>query len=615
LLAGKYADYEKLKSSLKSYPLYGYLEFEELERSVATAGDDKIESFLQDYADTPLADRLRREWLKTLAEQERFEKFYEVFTDNDKGNSTLHCQYLHAAIKLRKDVLSEIRDTWLTGKTLPDACVPVFDTLYESYLMTPDLVWERLALAMNRSNRNLADFLAKKLSASDRVWYDLWKTMDREPQKTLASIVDKNDHEKLRQIIVFGVKDYARQADTAAEVWNVWQSELKNRFSFSADEIGEVERNLALRAAWRHQADAQQLLAALAPEAVNEEVRSWRVRTALRLQDWEDALAQINALKPNEQQELEWRYWKARAYENIGRKVTALTIYKELAKETDYYGFLAAEKVSQDYRFNNEPAVNDTEKDQLASLAKKPVLMRVRELESIGWDTEAQQEWNAALELFDKEEKRLAAKLAQQWDMHFNAILTVARAGHFDDLDLRFPLLHQNIISREASRQRLEPAWVYGVIRRESAWRENVRSPAGALGLMQLMPATANQVSRSQGNKKRLSTSQILEVPRNISLGTAYLRQVMNQYGDHEILATASYNAGPHRVKQWLPENETMPADVWVDSIPFDETRNYVKAVMSYSTIADWKLGGKVRTLGERMETIRPLEQIKVASR
>lgn len=613
LLAGKTSEFQRLKKSLRKYNLYPYLEYAELERNITSASDHTIQRFIKQYANTPLADRMRKLWLKELAKQQRWKKYYAEYSDRFSANKTLYCHYLNAALKQRKNVLPDVKKVWLTGKTLPKACVPVFKYLYDSHHMTPDLIWQRFMLAANKRNKKLAKFLAKKLPASERKRYDDWLKMDKQPLESLTRASTQQDDAKLRDLLVYGIKRYSRE-DTAT-AWSLWNTRIKPDFKFSDEQINEVERSIALRAAWRHEPEASTWLALLNEAAVNDEAKKWRIRSAIREQDWPNVLRQIGALDEEERSDEQWQYWKARAYQEIGRNVSAKIILETLAKETSYYGFLAADKLGLPYQFNHETVTSDADAPLVKKLAQRPDFKRSRELFKIGWDTDARREWNLAIKSMSKDEKRLAAKLADDWGWHFTAILTVAQARHFDDLELRFPLLYQDVVKREAMRNQIQPSWIYGVIRRESAWREKVRSPAGALGLMQLMPATAKRVSRKLGQKRRLSSSQIMEVPRNISLGSAYLRQVMDKYNDHEILATASYNAGPHRVRRWLPEEGTLPADVWVDTITFDETRNYVKAVMAYSTIADWKLGGKIRRLSERMPTVFTLEQIEAANK
>jgi soluble lytic murein transglycosylase len=197
----------------------------------------------------------------------------------------------------------------------------------------------------------------------------------------------------------------------------------------------------------------------------------------------------------------------------------------------------------------------------------------------------------------------LAAVLAHEWQWHDNAIVTVAKANYFKDLDLRFPTPFEETIRMNAQTYDLNPSWIYGVMRRESAFNVTARSSAGALGLMQLMPHTARLTSRLLGLSKP-STSDILTSEQNILLGSAYLHRMLNKFDGNLVLATAAYNAGPNRVKQWLPKNNSIPADIWIETLPYKETREYVRAVMAYSTIFEWKLDEDITPLRERMRFI-----------
>ena len=357
------------------------------------------------------------------------------------------------------------------------------------------------------------------------------------------------------------------------------------------------------------------MLARLRPGAVDREVREWRVRAALRAWDWKRAEKAIAAMPDEERNSEQWRYWQARVAAAQGREAEAEAIYRELMQETSYYGFLAAEKLGEPYRFNHEPVVADDLRHNVELLSQRPAFRRIRELYDIGREADANREWRFETARLSKIEKRVAAQLASDWGWHFSAIVTTASARHFRDLELRFPLLYRSEVEREARRQRLPASLVYGVMRRESAYRASVESPAGALGLMQLMPRTAKLVGKKLGMKK-LDNAKIKIPSNNIRLGTRYLREVMDRYGNNVILATASYNAGPNRVKKWLPREEPLAADIWVDTITFDETRNYVKAVLFYSTIFDWKLDEKIDyTMRERMRPVAPQPETSVVSR
>lgn len=607
LEAGKQSEFQRLKKSLTSYPLYPYLEYEALARSLG-GNSRPIKKFIRQYSDTPLSRQLHQKWLKSLASSKSWSSFYENYDSTFDDHQTLRCHYLNASLKKGKEqqVFAVVKEIYPVGKSLPDACDPVFDHFYKSKKITPDMIWSRFILAADKRNSGLAKYISKKLPAAQRGWYGWWQNLNSKPLKTMQRLYSEKDSAYLRDMMVFGVIHYAREDTNAA--WDLWHSRYKSRFAFSKAQINKVEHAIALRAAWRHEPSAYGYLISLAEGALDLEARQWRVRSALRIQNWSGAMAQISALPEKERKTLQWRYWLARASELNGQQQAADELYRSLAQETDYYGFLSAEKLGLPHAFNDVPVLSTEEEGQVDQLANQASFVRARLLSELDDQIDANREWSFAIADMDGNEKRVAAKLAHQWGWHFTAIATIAKARHFEDLNLRFPLMHAAVVEKEARRNRIDSSWVYGVIRRESAWRENVVSPAGALGLMQLMPATARNVAKKVGMRKP-STSQIKDVSKNIRLGTAYMREVLDQYHENEILATASYNAGPHRVKAWLPELSSLDADVWVDTIPFDETRAYVKAVQAYSMIMDWKQGKPTRSLKQRMHSVYTLSQ------
>lgn len=594
--------YRYLKARLKDYVLYPYLEFNEVR---AELGDPKkVQAFRREYPDTPMAERLEWMRLKHLGKNKRWREYYREYEQS--SSKVLQCYYLQsiAAIKGKgQDWLDDVEDIWMTGTTLPRECSPLFNAFYDTGAVTSAMLLGRIKLAFQKKNVSLARFLAKKLDAKNKAWYDLWLKMHQKPLPTLMSALKMKDSEPLEQAVMHGVVRYG--AEDTYLAWRLWQGTIKPSFDFSQEQIDEVEGQLVLRAGWRHLSEANAMFAEVADSALNEEARQWRVRSALRAQDWPSVITYLNKLPKDEREEQQWKYWRARAYFETGSNVRAKGVYEELAGHTSYYGFLAAEQLNQSYQFTTVPVIEEDEEGRVTRLEKRPGMLRAKELFLIGENTDAMREWNYQLKALTQDEKRWAAKLAQRWGWHFAAILTASKADHLKDLELRFPIIYLDEIQKAASENGVPDSWVYGVVRRESAFKESAVSPAGALGLMQLMPATARQVAKKLGLPKH-SKQQIKEPSRNIQLGTSYLKQVQDQYQGHEVLATASYNAGPHRVKRWLPEDSELPADIWVDTITFDETRNYVKAVMFYSTIFEWKTEGRVRPLGERMWPVRP---------
>lgn len=221
----------------------------------------------------------------------------------------------------------------------------------------------------------------------------------------------------------------------------------------------------------------------------------------------------------------------------------------------------------------------------------------------LGEAPEARRQWAYATAPLDERGLAIAATLAQEWGWHDRAIRTANRADALDDLELRFPIAYRDVVEASARAYDLDPGWIYGVMRQESMFVPDARSPAGALGLMQLMPRTGKLVAREL-NMGHMPASRILDIENNVKLGAGYLRRMLDQNGGNVMLATASYNAGPHRVRQWLPADGAMSADVWANSIPYSETRDYVKNVMTFTTIYEHRLGAKPTRLSARMRDV-----------
>ena len=237
-------------------------------------------------------------------------------------------------------------------------------------------------------------------------------------------------------------------------------------------------------------------------------------------------------------------------------------------------------------------------------LQQNPGVQRAQELYALDRITEARREWDRVITKLDEELIKLAAVMAHDWQWYDNAILTVAKTSHRKDLHLRFPTPYKDLIFQTAENYGIDPEWIYGVTRRESAFNMYARSSAGALGLMQILPSTARMQSKSLG-MARPSHEDLLESERNILLGASYLNKMLERFSGNQVLATAAYNAGPNRVSKWLPkEGDKVSADIWVDTIPYKETREYVRAVMAYAIIFEWKLNQTVTPLYKRMEKI-----------
>jgi soluble lytic murein transglycosylase len=426
--------------------------------------------------------------------------------------------------------------------------------------------------------------------------------MHRRPKKELQKSIYHQDNEISRKIIVHGIVRLARIDAEAA--YKEWQK-LQRQYNFSTEQLGTADRRIAMSAAYQRKPEAYNLLSMVSSDGVDEDVREWRIRTAISNQEWKSVNYWIEKLPAEEKDTSHWQYWKARALEQSGKQQDARLVYARVATDRGYHGFMAADHIGLPYALNHRPVLHTEQ--ELKDLETIPAIARSREFYFNGLTGSARREWRHATTSFDKRQLQLAAVLAHRWSWHDRAIFTTARAKYFDDLNMRFPVVYRKEVEHYADRQHIDPAWVMGVMRQESAYMRDARSHAGAMGLMQLMPQTARNVARLIKTPLR-RTSDLLNADKNILLGTAYLRRVLDKNNGNQVLATASYNAGPHRVQAWLPEknNGKLDADIWVETMPFSETRTYVKRVMAYTTIFEKQLGRNMTPLKNRMPDVQP---------
>jgi len=597
---GDYSQLNHYREGLKNYPLLAYLDYAHLKKHLSNADNHEIEDFIALNSDTPLANRLRYLWLKKLARTNRDDTLIANFQPT--SDTALDCTYRSALLDkgLTQQALDGIQEIWLSGQSQPDSCNPVFRAWKKTGAITDDLTWQRIDLAMQKRKVKLAGHLARALPAKQQEHFKLWRKVHKQPR-----LIDKPDlfsannpiHTK---IIAHGVIRLAfRDIDHAIESWELLQED----YHFSKDNLTKVSQTLALLIGQKHHTDALTYLSALSTEQENQRIREWRVRAAIRERDWPSTLSTIAWLTDEEQADPRWRYWRARALAELGFDEEAKSIYAQLQTERNYHGFLAADQLQIPYSFENQPATVSTM--QLEIVASLPGIRRAKELFELGRLIEARREWSFASERLNEEQLLIAAKLAESWEWHSSAIFTAARISYWDDIPLRFPLGHQNAVIYQANKFDIEPAWVYGIMRQESAFVSDARSGKGALGLMQIMPNTGKYIAGR--NKTSYSGKyDLLIADKNIKLGSAYLKDVRKRLSNNAVLATAAYNAGYTRVKRWLPDNNmAMEADIWIETIPYDETRDYLERVLSYTVIYAWRLNPMhANTLANYMKPI-----------
>jgi soluble lytic murein transglycosylase len=582
----KISKFHKILKQLDDYPAKPYLEYDAFIRRVSKAKPQQVEKFLQQFADFPFAYHARGKWLNVLARRGDWENYLKFF--DGRENTRLKCLAFQARLKLNQleGLNDEIARVWSRGYSQPSQCDPAFAYFLKSNEQAEQAIWLRIEKAFKARRPNLARYLSKQLDEQDRATVEIWYRAHRRPERSLRQLADAGDNEHNRAIIVHAIDRLARKNSLKAlERWNL----IRDDFAFTQEQKDQSQRRIALSAAIQHKTEARALLSSLDPSIMNDQAHLWLARIQLRNRDWSGLMKTINLMPAHLHQENEWQYWLSRAMEAEGQLADSLSLLEQISDQSSYYGFLAADKLKRDYRIEQENAAS-VEVDEDSFMSANPHMLRARELYYLDRLIDAKREWFQALRYLDQDQIKQAATLASKWQWHDSAIRTVAKTPHRNDFSLRFPMPYKQQVMQHAEARELDPSIIYGVMRRESLFDPLARSSVGALGLMQLMPSTARLVAKSIG-MKRPRKSDILRVENNIRLGTHYLRTVMNRFDNNVALAAAAYNAGPGNVKRWLPKNTIMSADLWVETVPFKETRNYVQAVLAYSTVFDKSLG------------------------
>jgi len=590
--------YQRLLRQLRNYPLVPYLELARLRRKLAHARPGEVRRFLHQHAGTPVADLLRRDWLDLLARKRRWRLYLADYVP--QGSIQRQCHHLRALIETgrAREAWPEVEKIWLHGRSRPRACDPVFAAWERAGKRTAELTWQRIGLAMKAGQIRLARYLGKKLDSGERDWVERWIRVHRHPKAILDDPGFRTSHPWRETILLHAIKRPARNDGLAA--LRLWRA-VRKRYPFTPEQRYTIARHIALALDHDDSEQAYAWILSLKPVADDTRLYTARLNAALLRRDWQQLLVDLPDWPTAEHNNERWQYWMARALEGTGRHQAARTFYRRLAKNRSYYGFLAADRIGAPYHLLDRQTPTDPA--AIARIRSLPGVRRALELHALARNGAARREWRYATRRMDRQALQAAALVAESANWHDQAIFTLARTGYWDDLQLRFPLQHREIVIDQSRRNALDTAWIYAVIRQESAFMSDARSQAGALGLMQLMPATARILARRKLGLRRLPGSRLLDPVVNIRLGSAYLQELKKKLADNPVLATAAYNAGPRRVDRWLPTSP-LEADIWVELIPFKETRRYLRRVMSYTVIYDKRLGRKPRRLKERMKPV-----------
>ena len=588
---------QKLKPQLRTYPLYPYLEYTEISYRISRQSEQDILQFVEQYRDTPLVKPLLQHWLANLAKRGKWETFISHY-DKVTPTKSLACQHAYGLYKVGMvdQAMTEAATLWTVGFSQPDECDPIFNIWRGADGITPEIAWQRFALSLKENKKDLSSYLIRFVEKEDKPYATNYRLVHLKPKTIKRYRSFKAANHRNREIILHGVKRLARIDPEDALVTLRQYESLQN---FDPAKLEDAYAYIGIRLAGK---SSDLALIDSLPVNLHEQPKlvEARIRQSLKHGDWSNVMILINLLPSQQQDSDRWQYWKARVLgmssDDADRQI-ARNIMTELSTERSFYGFVSADILKSQYSYQDEPSPVTLE--QILSLEESPGVQRALELFALGERSQARREWYFSTSDFNKAERDVAAKVALRWGWYKASIQTMIDAGSWNHLDYRFPIAYPDTFITHARRANIPVQWSLAIARQESAFMPDAKSGSGALGVMQLMPATAKQVAGKLG-VSYANNGSLTEPGLNIRLGTNYLGEMLRRFDNNRILASAAYNAGPGRVNQWL--NPNVPFDVWIEIIPFLETRNYVQNVLMFSGIYS-------RRMDERQPLIYPHER------
>lgn len=586
---------EQLAPRFQGHVLEPYVQYWRLRARLELREPAEVRAFLAANRDTPLSDYLRRDWLKQLAKNAQWELFDAELPALVNDDLEITCFALQARARTDTLALREARPLWFVAREVPANCDPLFQSLIEGQQLSTEDIWTRIRLALEAGQVSLANRVAAFLPRGQAPDARALSAISSNPALQLSDARVDFKTRAGRETTMFAVYRLARTSpQQAAAHW------VKLAPRFTEEERAYVWGMLGYFGAMRHDPAALDWFAQ--SSGMSDLQLGWKVRAALRARRWPEVLAAIEAMTPKEAEDPAWRYWKARALKTQGRTTEATALLKPLSAEYHFYGQLALEDLGGAVQ---APATAYKPADEeIRSVAARPGLKRALELFRLDLRLEAVREWLWAIRELSDRQLLAAAEVARRNAIYDRAINTADRTVFEHDFGLRYLAPYRDQLKAAARQLDLDEAWVNGLIRQESRFIAQARSRVGAGGLMQLMPATAKWVAGKIGLKD-WQWSQVTDVDTNLSLGTYYLRHVLDTLDGSPVLASAAYNAGPGRARAWRGD-QSMEAAIYAESIPFNETRDYVKKVMANSSYYAHNFSQQMQSLKARIGVIEP---------
>ncbi|QEL12766.1 transglycosylase SLT domain-containing protein [Kushneria phosphatilytica] len=566
-------------AEIADHVLEGYVEYHELKSRLPGVDPAAVNEYLHRFNDSPLSAWMRGVAQSAYGRAGRFDALLAV-SDGPPDSTERQCWFYRALLDRDPErAAMGGRRLWLNGHSRPDVCNPLFDRLRANGGIDADDIWARMLMAWKAENDSLVSYLEKMLPDS---WQTASNLLDRIRQnpEALLSATHQLEHNDSAASTLYTATFYRLTRDDPAQALELWQR-VDSTAPLSGEQRHEIEHDLAFYSMVRHVNENANWTDTAITRLGDQDLLELRTRHALVEQHWGSVVKWIEQMAPDERRDAQWQYWLGRARQQLGDTASSQQAWQVAASQRSFFGFLAADRLSQPYELHGQKLT--IAPSDLQDAAQLGPIRRVRALYRIDEPGLARAEWYYLIRHAADAQIPTLAQYALNQHWYDLAIYAAIHGDQWNSLNWRFPVAFEQQFEHWGNQRDIDPWLLMGVARRESSFNPQAQSPVGARGLMQLMPGTAAHVSRQLGIDYT-GVDSLEQVDHNIRLGSAYLKQLIKRYQGNRVAAIAAYNAGPGNADRWLARGP-LPLDLFVESITYSETRAYVKAVLSYRVI------------------------------
>jgi len=578
-----YKKYQIIKNELKSYPLHANLEYKDLHNK-KNINDEKVIEFIEKYKKSYISEKAYINLIYRLSSKGKFDKLISNYKDID--STDLQCLFIRAKIKQNflKDIDKEIIPIWLSAKSQPKSCDYSFRWFYKNKKLTDELVWQRIQMALDANNYYLSRYLVRFLSNKNKIWANQLLKVHRNPKKNIISKIYIKDNRYRDTILGHGIERIAKKDYLLAKKYLL---KIKSLYEISDDFYNKKLLEIFIIALQKNQKNIFSDKDILLLDYKSTEFILASANYAIYNSLWNKLIDSINSLPKSISNSEKWIYWKGKSLYKLEKNKEYKKALEKLSKNRSYYGFLSSHILGKPLNIVDIPY--EVDKNYLQELSSKFEIKRIYELYMLGKKREARRELQYLFKYSDIKDLNSLNVLFKNWGWSEGAILGYGNTKYFDDVKTRFPVLYENYFDKYSD-SNIEKSLLLGIARKESIFIQYAKSSAGALGIMQVLPGTAYWVLK-KAKMKKVSKNYLYNRNMNIFIGSYYFKYLFSKKKSY-VESIASYNAGLNVVSKWRKQNNA-PEDAWIEFIPYNETRKYVKLVIEYSLVYDSILNNK----------------------